>query len=72
MILLIAIRRGVNDSFQFRIEPDDAAPKITSDPVKAATILSRLGVDQPWRLVEHAQHWGSVEIVKGSPSHTNH
>jgi hypothetical protein len=64
--MLIAIRRGMNDNFQFRIEPDDAEPTVTSDPVKAAKILFRLGVDQPWRLVEHAQHWGSVEIVKNS------
>lgn len=69
MIMLIANRRGVNDTFQFRIEPDDAAATVTSDPVKAAKILSRLGVTRPWQLVEHAQHWGSVEIVKHSPLH---
>lgn len=69
MILLIATRHGVNDSFQFRIEPDDGAPTTTTDPVKAAKILFRLGVEQPWRMVEHAQHWGSVEIVKDSPVH---
>jgi hypothetical protein len=69
MILLIATRYGVNDSFHFRIEPDDGAPTTTTDPVKAAKILFRLGVEQPWRMVEHAQHWGSVEIVKDSPVH---
>lgn len=64
MIMLTAIRVGINNRFQFRIERDDANPTVTSDPVKAARILSRLGVDRPWRLVEHAQHWGSVEIVR--------
>ena len=63
MILLTAIRLGINDRFQFRIEREDASPTVTSDPVKAAKILFRMGVDSPWRLVEHAQHWGSVEIV---------
>ena len=69
MIMLTAIRRNINDTFQFRIEPDDAAPSTTSDPVKAARILFRLGVERPWQLVEHAQHWGSVEIVKHSSGH---
>ena len=64
MIMLTAIRLGVNDRFQFRIEPENDAPTVTRDPVKAAKILFRLGVDQPLRLIEHAQHWGCVEIVR--------
>jgi hypothetical protein len=64
MITLTATRCGVNDKFQFRIEPPNAQPSVTSDPVKAAKILFRLGVERPWRLVEHAQNWGSVEIVR--------
>jgi hypothetical protein len=64
MIMLTAIRLGVNDRFKFCIERENATPTVTSDPVKAAKILFRLGVDRPWRLIEHAQHWGSVEIVR--------
>ena len=63
MILLRAIRVDVCGGCRFSIEADGVARE-TSDPVKAAKILSHMGVSAPSMLVEHAQEWGSVEILE--------
>ena len=66
MILLTAIRVNVSGCCRFTIEADGTA-RVTSDPVKAAKILSILGVHEPLQFVDHARLWGSVEIFEGSP-----
>jgi hypothetical protein len=65
MILLTAFRTDMHGSCRFKIEAD-GSERETSDPVKAAKILFRMGVSAPLQLVEHARQWGSVEIVEPS------
>ena len=62
MILLTANLMNVQGHCQFRIESDGQV-QITSDPVKAAKILFRLGVEGPSSLIDHVFRWGSVEIL---------
>lgn len=66
MILLTANLMNVQGHCQFRIESDGQV-QITSDPVKAAKILFRLGVEGPSSLIDHVFRWGSVEILQDSP-----
>ena len=66
MILLTANQIDVLGRCEFRIEADREA-SVTRDPVKAAKILSRMGVSSPTGLVDHAREWGSVEILEGDP-----
>ena len=54
MILLTADRMDVIGRCKFTIEADGASQKTTS-PMKAAKLLSRLGVGEPSALVEHAR-----------------
>ena len=63
MILLTAERLDMSGACRFKIEAHGTARE-TGDPVKAAKILFRMGVSTPMNLVEHAQHWGSVEIFQ--------
>ncbi len=65
MILLTARWIDVQGQCQFRIESDGGA-RVTRDAVKAAKILSNMGVGSPTALVDHAREWGSVEILDGS------
>jgi hypothetical protein len=64
MIRLIATRLDAYDRFQFRIEAPDCVPVVTSDPLKAAEVLSQHGIKSPMRLVHHVQTWGDLEIVE--------
>lgn len=66
MIVLTVIRVNVSGSCRFTIEADGTA-RVTSDPVKAAKILSTLGVHEPLHFVDHARRWGSVEIFERLP-----
>jgi hypothetical protein len=64
MIRLIATRIDVYGHFEFKVEGDEIeTPIVTREALKAAKILSRLGVENPLQAVEHAREWGSVEIV---------
>jgi hypothetical protein len=65
MIVLTADHVDILGQCEFSIEADGASRK-TRDPVAAAKILSRLGVNNPLSLVEHACEWGSVEIIDDS------
>jgi hypothetical protein len=64
MIRLTAIRLDAYDRFQFRVEAPDCVPVVTSDPLKAAEVLTQLGIENPMRLVHHVQAWGDLEIVE--------
>ncbi len=63
MILLTANRIDVLGQCEFRIEAGGDAC-VSRDPVKAATVLSRMGVISPMDLIDHAREWGSVEILE--------
>lgn len=66
MIVLTAVRVNVAGQCRFKIEAEGSS-RMTSDPVKAAKILFRLGVVKPLQLIDHARQWGSVEILDQSP-----
>jgi len=68
MIVLTAVQLSVDAHYQFRIEAPDCEPWTTRDPVKAARMLQRCGVKNPFALVVHAQEWGRVEILETEQS----
>lgn len=63
MVLLSAHALNVEGRYEFRIEAEGFATATTSDPVKAARLLSLRGVIHPADFVEHVQLWGMVEIA---------
>jgi hypothetical protein len=64
-IILTATRLNVQGRCKFVIEANEDS-RITEDPVKAAKILSHLGVTMPSELIDHAREWGFVEISQKS------
>ncbi len=62
MIVLTATRTDAYGHFRFVIQAAGAEPIETGDALKAAKILYNMGVESPFRLVEHARDWGFVEI----------
>ena len=63
VIWLSATRLDIRDTFRFSIEARGRPIETTKDPVKAARLLSRAGVKEPMRLVEHVTQWGAIEVV---------
>ena len=66
MILLTATRVDAYGHCKFEIAAEGEDVIVTSDALKAAKILARMGVATPLRLVEHAREWGSIEIQSRS------
>ena len=63
LVYLSATRLNIRDTFRFDIEARDRPTETTKDPVKAAKLLSRVGVQDPMRAVEHVKEWGAIEVV---------
>ena len=62
--MLTATRVDAYGHFSFKIEGEGVEQAIvTTDAIKAAKILFKLGVENPLQLVEHAREWGSLEIL---------
>ena len=64
-ITLTATRLNVQGRCKFVIEANEDS-RITEDPVKAAKILSHLGVTMPSEFIDHAREWGFVEISRSA------
>jgi hypothetical protein len=64
MILLSATRVDVGEHFSYRVEPAGRQPIVTDDAAAAIALLRDFGIEDPQRMIAHAQNWGVVEIVE--------